>query len=101
MKNNALYRKPNYLLRDYEWHYYIGGDCGLKHRKLPERIAYIYHREQGQYEATLIRNQDLHGNIIDTWSLGIFNDSNKAQAIINEILEEKFNEDTSAVCGMD
>ena len=72
---------------DYEWHYYIGGDCGLKHRKLPKRIAYIYHREQGQYEAVLVRNTDWHGNIVDTWSLGIFTDSKQAQDVINTTLE--------------
>lgn len=76
------------FLADYEWHYYIGGDCSLKHRKTHKRIAHIFHEEQGMYEARILRGEDP----LRTISVGVFNDSNEAQEVINKILEEKFNE---------
>lgn len=97
----ALYRKKNNFLLDYEWHYYIGGDCGLKHRKTHKPLAYIKHEAQGIYEALIIRRVSDDGFDEDVFPVGVFNDSNEAQAVINQILEEKFNEDTSAVCRMD
>jgi hypothetical protein len=87
------------FLLDYEWHYYIGGDCGLKHRKSHSPIAQIFHKEQGMYEAMIVRK--VRHETLDLFSVGVFNDSNEAQAVINQILEEKFNESASAVCRMD
>lgn len=96
---DTLYRKPNKSLMDYEWHYYIGGDCSLKRRKYGGVLARIEHVEQGVYEAFINRkNIDEEADYI---SVGVFNDSNHAQAIINQILEEKFNETTSSVCRVD
>lgn len=71
---------------DYEWHYYIGGNCGLRHRKSNQTIAMIYHVVQGTYEALINRkpNEFLHEkNFI---SVGVFNDSNEAQNQIETIL---------------
>jgi len=99
MGNDALYRKPNYFLRDYEWHYYIGGNCALKRRKYGQVVAVINHETQGSYEAFILRG-DID-ELKDPISVGVFTDSNEAQAIINQILEEKFNEDTSTVCRVD
>lgn len=93
----TLYRKPNKFLMDYEWHYFIGGNCALVRRKYGGSIASIKHIEQGVYEAFILRDHDPYKEI----SVGVFNDSNEAQAVINQILEEKFNEDTSAVCRVD
>lgn len=72
---------------DYEWRYYIGGDCGLKHKKTSKPIGYIFHKEQGVYEAVLVRNVSWDGLIEDLFPLGIFNDSNKAQDVIHEALQ--------------
>ena len=95
----TLYRKPNKFLMDYEWHYYIGGNCALKRKKYGGVLALIEHQSQGVYEAHINRkNFDEEADYI---SVGVFNDSNHAQAIINQILEEKFNEDTSSVCRVD
>jgi hypothetical protein len=80
------------FLADYEWHYYIGGDCKLKHRKTHKPLAYIKHETQGVYEALVIRNVSWDGLTEDVFPLGVFNDSNEAQEVINKILEEKFNE---------
>ena len=73
-------------LSSYEWHYYIGGNCGLKHRKLPYHIAYIYHQEQGKFEAVLNRDRDYLGSRIDPFSLGIFDLPDEAQRIIETTL---------------
>lgn len=69
---------------DYEWHYYIGGNCALNRRKyggVP--LAIIQHVEQGVYEAYILRGDDLS----DPWSVGIVNDSNEAQNLIEQALE--------------
>lgn len=76
-------------LSSYEWHYYIGGDCGLKHRKLHKPIAYIYHRVQGQYEAVIVRHTNWWGEITDEFSLGTFDSPEEAQQIIQQVLEQK------------
>jgi hypothetical protein len=72
---------------DYEWHYYIGGDCKFKHRKLNKPIGYIYHRRQGEYEAVLVRNVSWDGLTEDVFPLGIFTDSNQAQDVVNKALQ--------------
>lgn len=95
----TLYRKPNKFLMDYEWHYYIGGSCTLRRKKYGGVLARIEHVEQGVYEAFINRkNPDEESDYI---SVGVFNNSNEAQAIINQILEEKFNENTDSVRRMD
>jgi hypothetical protein len=100
---DTLSRKYHPLFLDYEWHYYIGGNCSLKHRKTREQIALIHHVELGIYEALINRKQGQNKSLQKSSyiSVGIFNDSNEAQAVINQILEEKFDESTSAVCRMD
>jgi hypothetical protein len=69
--------------RDYEWHYFIGGDCALIRRKYGGAIARIYQREQGIYEAMILREH----NPYKTVPLGVFNDSNEAQEVIHQVLE--------------
>ena len=96
MKNDALYRKPNYCLTDYEWHYFIGGNCSLIRRKYGGAIANIVHVEQGIYEANIFRD----GDVNKPWSLGMFTDSKQAQDVINTTLEN-IHEDTSTVCRVD
>ena len=73
-------------LSDYEWHYFIGGNCGLQHRKLPYHIAYIYHLEQGIFEAVLNREKNWMAGGIDPFSLGIFDSPDEAQRIIETTL---------------
>lgn len=68
---------------DYEWRYYIGGNCSLSRRKYDGTIAKIDHFEQGKYEAILLRDGDPY----KPWSLGIYTDSNKAQEVIEKALE--------------
>ena len=80
------------FLADYEWHYYIGGSCGLRHRKMHYHKALIHHVVQGSYEALISRKDGDYPKEEDFISVGIFNDSNEAQAVINQILEERFNE---------
>lgn len=90
------------FLADYEWHYYIGGSCALKRRKYGGILASIVHEKQGVYESFISRKGALtYPKEEDFISVGVFNDSNEAQAVINQILEEKFNEDTSTVRRMD
>lgn len=67
---------------DYQWHYYIGGNCVLKRRKYGGAIAAIDHAEQGVYEAFILRDHDSYKAI----SVGVFNDSNEAQNQIETIL---------------
>lgn len=69
--------------RDYEWHYYIGGNCSLTRRKYGGHLATIEHIEQGVYEAVVYRDQHLGKPI----SVGVFNDSNEAQEVIHQVLE--------------
>ena len=68
---------------DYEWHYYIGGNCALKRRKYGGAIANIVHIEQGVYEASFFRD----GDVYKTWSLGIYQDSNEAQKALEKALQ--------------
>lgn len=79
---------------DYEWHYYIGGNCSLRHRKTNEQIAQISHVEQGSYEALVNRKMGQNKSLQKSSyiSVGVFNDSNEAQNVIETILEEKFSE---------
>ena len=69
--------------KDYEWHYFIGGDCALMRRKYGGALARIYQREQGIYEAMILRELDPYKPI----PLGIFNDCNEAQDVIHKALE--------------
>lgn len=71
---------------DYEWHYYIGGACGLQHRKLHTHKALIHHIEQGVYEALISRKDGDYPEEEDFISVGVFNDSNEAQNQIETIL---------------
>lgn len=80
------------FLADYEWHYYIGGNCSLRHRKSNQTAAMIHHVVQGSFEALISRKQGTYPKEEDFISVGVFNDSNEAQEVINKILEEKFNE---------
>ena len=70
---------------DYEWHYYIGGNCSLQPRKGGRNVAKIIHVEQGKYEALLLRWEQW--SQAEPWSLGIYNDSNEAQAVIEQTLQ--------------
>ena len=79
-------------LADYEWHYYSGGNCALKRRKYGGVLATIIHNNQGIYEAAINRKDQVYPREENFISVGVFNDSNEAQAVINQILEEKFNE---------
>ena len=69
--------------RDYEWHYFIGGDCSLTRRKYGGTLARIHHIEQGIYEARILREHDPS----KPWIVGMFTDSDKAQEIIHRALE--------------
>ena len=74
-------------LSSYEWHYFIGGDCKLKHRKSQAPpLAFIRHEPQGVYEAVLVRHTDWYGNITDYFSLGMFDSPDEAQRIIHQAL---------------
>ena len=69
---------------DYEWRYFIGGDCALTRRKYQGLdLARIKHVEQGVYEAIILRNRDPN----KLWSLGIYYDSDEAQEVIEQALE--------------
>lgn len=68
---------------DYEWHYFIGGDCALMRRKYGGALARIYQGEQGIFEAMILREHNPYKPI----SLGIVNDSNEAQNLIEQALE--------------
>jgi len=68
---------------DYEWRYYIGGNCSFSNR-FGGTIAKITHVEQGVYEAILLRDSDPY----KPWSLGMYDESNKAEAVIEKVLEE-------------
>ena len=67
---------------DYEWHYYIGGNCALKRRKYGGAIATIDHAKQGAYEAFILRDHDPYKRL----SVGIFNNTDEAQNVIETIL---------------
>ena len=67
-------------LSSYEWHYFIGGDCGLKHRETFLNIAFIAHIEQGVYEARLMRDKG------EFFCLGVFDSPDEAQRIIETTL---------------
>lgn len=75
---------------DYEWVNYIGGDCGLRHRKTHTVEARIEHIEQGLYEALLMRRDESSSIrwLKDPVSLGVFNSSEEAEAVIEKVLEE-------------
>ena len=64
---------------DYEWRYYIGGDCGLKHKKTSKPIGYIFHKEQGVYEAVLVRNVSWDGLIEDLLTVLLIPNNAKKQ----------------------
>ena len=68
---------------DYEWHYFIGGDCALMRRKYGGALARIYQRKQGIFEAMVLREHDPYKPI----SVGVFNDSNEAQEVIHQVLQ--------------
>ena len=68
---------------DYEWHYFIGGDCALIRRTYGGALARTYQREQGIFEAMILREHNPYKSV----SLGIFTDSNEAQAVIEKALE--------------
>ena len=67
---------------DYQWRYYIGGNCSLSNR-FGGSIAKIDHVEQGVYEAILLRESDPY----KPWSLGMYDESNKAQEAVHQALE--------------
>ena len=75
---------------DYEWVNYIGGSCGLRHRKTNTTDARIEHTEQDSYEALIMRRDEtspsrwLKGYV----SLGVFNSSEEAEAVIEKVLED-------------
>lgn len=75
---------------DYEWVNYIGGSCGLRQRKDPNRVeARIVHIEQDQYEAVLLRRDDSNqGWLLGEVSLGVFDTSEEAEATIEKVLED-------------
>lgn len=68
---------------DYEWRYYIGGDCSLTRRKYGGSLAKVYQREQGIFEAMILREHDPYKPI----SVGVFTDSNEAQEAVHNALE--------------
>ena len=68
---------------DYEWHYFIGGNCSLRRRKYGGSLAIIQHKEQGVYEAQILRDHDAY----KLWSLGVYNDSNEAQEAVEQALQ--------------
>jgi len=73
---------------DYEWHYHVGGNCGLRRRKTGELTAIICHVEQGVYEALINRRMGQNKSLQKSSyiSVGVFNDSNEAQNQIETIL---------------
>jgi len=74
---------------DYEWVNYIGGSCGLRHRKMHKVDAKIEHIEQDQYEAVLLRRDDSkQGWLLGEVSLGVFDTSEEAEATIEKVLED-------------
>jgi len=70
---------------DYEWHYFIGGDCALMPRRQGKEIARIYHREQGVYEAVLCRWNG--SKRAEPFPLGIVYSPDEAQEIIHQALQ--------------
>lgn len=73
---------------DYEWVNYIGGNCGLRHRKTNTIDARIEHIEQGLYEALIIRREGSMRWLKDPVSLGVFNSPEEAEAVIEKVLED-------------
>ena len=71
---------------DYEWAYFIGGNCALRQRKGGRSPARIDHIEQGKYEALLIRWKQW--GMEEPWSLGVFDTSEEAEATIEKVLED-------------
>lgn len=73
---------------DYEWHYYIGGNCALQRRKYGGLLATITHTEQGVYEAAINRKNQAYPLAENFISVGIFNATDEAQNVIETILED-------------
>lgn len=71
---------------DYEWAYFIGGNCALRQRKGGRSPARINHIEQGKYEALILRWEKW--GMGEPWSLGIFNTPEEAIEVIEKVLEE-------------
>jgi hypothetical protein len=70
---------------DYEWANFIGGDCALRPRKGGRFVARINHIEQGKYEAVVLRWEQWGS--AEPWSLGVFDTSEEAEAIIEKALQ--------------
>ena len=70
---------------DYEWAYFVGGNCALRFRKGGRSLARIDHIEQGVYEAFLLRWKQWDS--ADPWSLGIYDNPEKAIEVIEQALQ--------------
>jgi hypothetical protein len=75
------------LLRrsDYEWANFIGGNCALRMRKGGRNAARIDHKEQGKYEALILRWKTWGS--IEPWSLGVFDTPEEAEEVIEQALQ--------------
>ena len=70
---------------DYEWHYFIGGNCMLRLRKGGRSAAKINHIEQGKYEAVVLRWEQWGS--AEPWSLGVFDTPEEAEEVIEKTLQ--------------
>ena len=78
-------------MTDYEWLYYIGGDCGFRDIKQNHVIARINHIVQGTYEALLVRREDdWPRSIKGYFPLGRFDNPESAQEVIESVVYDGY-----------
>lgn len=70
---------------DYEWAYFIGGNCALRRRGGGRSAARVDHTEQGKYEALVLRWNRWTAD--EPWSLGVFDTPEAAIEIIEQVIQ--------------